>query len=87
MLNDWEQSVLKANRIDAEDVESVSSEMLVTFKDGSKRRICEIWSRCMGYYRPSTEYNVGKYSEFESRKPFTEIKAVANLDGGPDDAA
>lgn len=81
MLNDWEQSVLKANRIDAEDVESVSSEMLVTFKDGSKRRICEIWSRCMGYLRPSTDYNVGKYSEFTSRKYFKEP------DGGPDDAA
>ena len=81
MLTDWEQSVLKANRIDAEDVESVSSDMLVTFKDGSERRICEVWSRCMGYLRPSTDYNVGKYSEFESRKYFKEP------DGGPDDAA
>ena len=81
MLTDWEQGVLKANRIDAEDVESVSSDMLVTFKDGSERRICEVWSRCMGYLRPSTDYNVGKYSEFESRKYFKEP------DGGPDDAA
>lgn len=72
MLTDWEQGVLKANRIDAADVDSVSSEMLVRFKDGSERRICEIWSRCMGYLRPSTDYNVGKYSEFESRKYFKE---------------
>lgn len=81
MLTDWEQSILKANRIDAEDVESVSSDMLIRFKDGSERRICEVWSRVMGYLRPSTEFNVGKYSEFESRKYFKEI------DGGPDDAA
>jgi hypothetical protein len=33
----------------------------------------------MGYIRPSTEYNVGKYSEFESRKEYTEEKIVPYL--------
>lgn len=87
MLSEWAQYQLKLNRIPEEDVVDVTNEMLVTFKDGTQRRICEIYSRCMGYLRPTTDYNVGKYSEYESRKTFTEEKAVANIDGGPDDAA
>lgn len=48
MLSDWAQGVLKANRIDPEDVTDVSSSFEVTFKDGSRRQICEIWTRVMG---------------------------------------
>lgn len=48
MLSEWAQGVLKANRIDQDDVEDVSTSFEVTFKDGSKRRICEVWSRVMG---------------------------------------
>lgn len=70
MLSDWARGVLKANRIDEKDVEDVSSTFEVTFKDGSVRRICEVWSRVMGYLRPTTEYNTGKYEEFVSRKTF-----------------
>ena len=40
----------------------------------------------MGYLRPTTDYNVGKYSEFKTRKYFTEESANVN-DEGPDDAA
>ena len=83
MLTEWEKSILKKNRINEEDVESVTPEMVVTFKDGSERRICEVWSRVMGYLRPSTEYNIGKYSEFKERKYFSEDK----FGGTPDDAA
>ena len=81
MLSEMEKGILKQNRIPEEDVESVSSTFEVTFKDGSKRQICEVWSRVMGYLRPSTEFNIGKYSEFESRKYFNEPE------GDPDDAA
>ena len=87
MLSEWERGILKANRIPEDDVAEVSGDMTVTFKDGSKRTICEVYSRVMGYIRPSTEYNVGKYSEFESRKCFCEDAAVAHLGDTPDDAA
>ena len=83
MLTEWEKSVLKRNRINEEDVESVTPEMVVSFKDGSERRICEVQSRVMGYLRPSTEYNIGKYSEFRERKHFSEDK----IGDTPDDAA
>ena len=80
MLSEWAQGVLKANRIPEEDVLDVDTSFEVTFKDGSKRRICENWSRVMGYLRPSTEYNVGKRSEFEERKMFTEDKCKCHLE-------
>ena len=90
MLTDWEQYQLKLNRIDEKDVESLTTDMKITFKDGTERRVCQIWSRCMGYLRPTTDYNVGKYSEYESRKTFSEEKTKMHLtsdDEGPDDAA
>lgn len=85
MLTEWEQYQLKLNHIDEEDVESLSTDMKVTFKDGTERRVCQVWSRVMGYLRPTTDYNVGKYSEFMTRKYFTEKAATAEK--GPDDAA
>lgn len=45
-----------------------------------ERQPCEIWTRVMGYYRPVSEFNVGKKSEFYSRQCFCESKAVINLD-------
>lgn len=80
MLKDYEEGLLKAHKINPEDVESVDTqEMWVTFKDGTKRRICECWTRVMGYIRPTTEFNVGKRSEFESRKYFTEEKTLKHI--------
>lgn len=80
MLSEWAQGVLKQNRIDPEDVTDVSSSFEVTFKDGSRRQICEVWTRVMGYCRPTTEFNVGKYSEFADRKMFTEDKCKCHLE-------
>ena len=37
-----------------------------------ERTQCEIWSRVMGYYRPTTSYNAGKKSEYKDRKYFKE---------------
>lgn len=45
MLDDWAKGILKANRINEEDVADLSTDMLVTFKDGSQKRICEVWTR------------------------------------------
>ena len=35
-----------------------------------ERQPCEIWSRTMGYHRPVSEWNIGKKSEFATRKYF-----------------
>ena len=36
------------------------------------RTKCEIRTRCMGYYRPVSQFNIGKKSEFYSRNYFKE---------------
>lgn len=43
----------------------------------AERQPCEVWTRVMGYYRPVSEFNVGKKSEFYSRTCFCESKAIA----------
>ena len=52
--------------------------MAATFvnKDGKEisRTPCEVYTRVMGYLRPVSNYNVGKKSEFDSRKYFDEKK-------------
>lgn len=45
----------------------------------NERTKCEVWTRCMGYHRPVSEFNRGKKSEFYERKCFTEEKAVQKL--------
>lgn len=45
--------------------------------DKSKRTPCEIYTRVMGYLRPVSNYNIGKKSEFYSRKYFDE-KTIDN---------
>lgn len=41
-----------------------------------KRQPTEIYSRTMGYYRPVSQYNPWKKSEFYSRKYFDEMKSI-----------
>lgn len=48
MLSEFEEAVLKNNRIDPENVESVDASLVVTFKDGTKQQIVECYSRVMG---------------------------------------
>lgn len=45
--------------------------------DKTKRTPCEIYTRVMWYLRPVSNYNIGKKSEFYSRKYFDE-KVVDN---------
>lgn len=40
------------------------------------RTHCSIWSRAMGFYRPVSYFNIGKYQEFTERKTFSEEKAT-----------
>jgi len=35
-----------------------------------ERTKCEIWSRVVGYLRPTTKWNDGKQEEFKDRKLF-----------------
>ena len=42
------------------------------------RTRCEIYTRVMGYYRPVTQFNNGKKSEFYTRKYYDEITSLAN---------
>jgi ribonucleoside-triphosphate reductase len=35
-----------------------------------ERSRCEVWSRVVGYLRPTCRWNEGKVSEFEDRKVF-----------------
>ena len=44
-----------------------------------QRTKCEVWSRCMGYHRPVSQYNTGKKSEFYSRKYFEEGKSLSSF--------
>lgn len=40
-------------------------------KHNTKRTKCSIWTRGMGYYRPTWAFNVGKLSEFKERVFFS----------------
>ena len=42
--------------------------------EDNERQECEVWVRCMGYYRPVSQFNNGKQSEYKERKWFTESK-------------
>ncbi|MCR4918061.1 MAG: anaerobic ribonucleoside-triphosphate reductase [Alphaproteobacteria bacterium] len=44
--------------------------------NNNQRTKCEIFSRSMGYIRPVSNFNVGKYSEFCERKTFTEENSL-----------
>lgn len=70
MLSEFEEAVLKNNRIDPDNVESVDANLVVTFKDGTKQQIVECYSRVMGYLRSMADYNIGKRQEHADRKLF-----------------
>lgn len=41
-----------------------------------QRTKCEVFSRSMGYIRPVSNFNIGKYAEFCERNTFTEANAL-----------
>ena len=43
----------------------------------SDRTVCEVWTRVMGYYRPTTAFNKGKQSEYKDRVCFKENSGCA----------
>ncbi len=44
-----------------------------------ERQPCEVWTRVMGYHRPTTSFNLGKQGEFAERKYFRETGADVGL--------
>lgn len=77
MLSEFEMAILKNNRIDPEEVDGVSTTYVVKMKDGTEHQLVETYSRVMGYYRPMSEYNVGKRQEHADRQLFSNDKVGA----------
>lgn len=44
----------------------------------TERQPCEVWTRVMGYFRPVSEFNIGKKSEYAERVCFSEKKLIAD---------
>lgn len=42
-----------------------------------ERTRCEVWTRVMGYHRPTASFNKGKFSEHRERRFFIEARCVA----------
>jgi anaerobic ribonucleoside-triphosphate reductase len=47
--------------------EGVVSE--IQLRDEERTR-CEVWTRVMGYFRPVSQFNTGKQSEYAERRAF-----------------
>ncbi|MHB1494088.1 MAG: anaerobic ribonucleoside-triphosphate reductase [Acidithiobacillus sp.] len=65
---------MNAKNIPAEAPECVQETVHlqdVTLRD-DERQPCEVWTRVMGYHRPTTSFNPGKQGEFAERKYFRE---------------
>ncbi len=56
-------------------VQQVIGNRTVVLTD-EERQKCEIWTRVMGYYRPVSEFNIGKKGEHAERVFFTETIAL-----------
>lgn len=39
----------------------------------------EVFTRCVGYFRPTKLFNPGKKEEVRQRKPFNMVKAAASM--------
>jgi len=55
------------------DCDPIAETLTYDTEDGPLvRQVSQVWSRVMGYHRPTTSFNVGKRSEHAERKPFEE---------------
>lgn len=45
----------------------------IVLEDNERQR-CEVWTRVMGYHRPTDYFNIGKKGEHEERVHFDENK-------------
>jgi hypothetical protein len=51
-------------------------EPAAVLKDEERTR-CEVWTRVMGYHRPTSSFNKGKQSEHRERQFFVEGRCAA----------
>jgi len=49
-----------------------------------ERQPCEVWTRVMGYHRPTTSFNIGKLGEHMSRRFFVEHEMAEGAGPGPE---
>jgi anaerobic ribonucleoside-triphosphate reductase len=59
-------------------VQALVGNRTITVTD-EERQVCEVWTRVMGYYRPVSEFNIGKKSEHAERAFFNEGKVTELL--------
>lgn len=59
-------------------IEQTIKGVTVTAED-DERQPCEVWTRVMGYYRPVSEFNIGKRSEHEERVSFNERTIIQRM--------
>ena len=55
---------------------SVSTEIQSLALKDEERTRCEVWTRVMGYHRPTTSFNKGKQSEHRERQFFVESRCA-----------
>ena len=61
----------------------IANERLIEVElSDSERQPCEVWTRVMGYHRPTSSFNIGKQGEHLERKYFIETKRFDG-DGDP----
>ena len=51
----------------------IQANPVIELKDEERTR-CEVWTRVMGYHRPTTSFNKGKQSEHRERQFFVESR-------------
>lgn len=47
--------------------------------ENKERQECEVYTRVMGYFRPVSQFNKGKQSEFNERKWFSENRLKSRM--------
>lgn len=45
-----------------------------------ERQRCEVWTRVMGYHRPTSSFNTGKKGEFAERQYFSENTTIQSIE-------
>ena len=57
----------------ADEIQKLKDQEMITDND---RMPCEVWTRVMGYYRPTSFFNIGKQGEHEERIHFVEEATI-----------
>jgi hypothetical protein len=63
------------NEASTQDRVDAPAPAVLTLHDDERQR-CEVWTRVMGYHRPSASFNIGKQGEFRERLYFAERAPV-----------